>query len=267
MPGQIKGVVFDIDGCLIYGDRTIPGAPELVAELRRQGLKLCFFTNGNMDPARHWAETLTLLGFEAREDEVLTSLMVAADCIAERFPAARVLPVGSATMRSVLKAKGVQTLDWNDGRNAEVVLMGRDLEFSQRKLEIVCEAIWRGARFIATNLDRRLPAGEGFIPETGPMVKAVEWATRRRPLVVGKPSRVAGRAALKLLGVPAESALVVGDNLQQDIRMGKALGMHTALVLTGCTSKEDLQSLPERLRPDVILPDVTHLAGWLDTGV
>ena len=262
---EIKGIIFDIDGCLIYGDRAIPGAVEQIANLRRRGFRMCFFTNGNMDPTERWAEMLTRLGFEVRGSEVLTSLMVAADYVAERFPKSRVLPVGSQTMRSVLVARGIEVVDWADAADAQVVLMGRDPDFSQRKLEMVCSAIWRGARFIVTNLDRSLPFGDGFIPETGPMVKAVEWATRCRPLVVGKPSPVAGRAALRLLTLPAENALVVGDNVQQDVRMGKTLGMKTALVLTGCTPAADVPNLPPQLKPDVVLSDVTHLARWLDT--
>jgi len=42
-------------------------------------------------------------------------------------------------------------------------------------------------------------------------------------------------------------------------------GLHTILVLTGSTRREDVDKVPAEDRPDVILPDVTHIPGWLDS--
>ena len=264
MAKQIAGVIFDIDGCLIRGETAIAGAPEVVRELRRRGVRIAYFTNGNMETLDQWIDRLAGLGFDANRHEIITSVVIAAEYVRARFPTATVLPVGTQALAEILSERNLRLVDWDRADEADVVVMGRDPDFDQRRLRIVCRAIWGGARFIATNLDRRLPVEDCFIPETGPMVKAVAWATGKNPLVVGKPSARAGRVALKLLGLPCDRSLVVGDNVCQDVKMGKLSGMQTALVMSGCTGEEDIARIPRRLKPDVILPDVTHLLRWLD---
>jgi len=129
----------------------------------------------------------------------------------------------------------------------------------------VCQTIWNGADFIVTNMDPKVPTATGFIPATGPMIKAVAYATGKEPLVTGKPSKWAGEMAMKALGVAPEHGAVVGDQLEQDIRMGKEAGLFTIAVLTGATTAEAAAHAPEALRPDLVLPDVNHLPRWLDS--
>ena len=47
--------------------------------------------------------------------------------------------------------------------------------------------------------------------------------------------------------------------------MGKQAGLFTIAVLTGVTTAEAAAAAPEAVRPDVILPDVTHLPAWLES--
>jgi Predicted sugar phosphatases of the HAD superfamily len=47
-----------------------------------------------------------------------------------------------------------------------------------------------------------------------------------------------------------KDVLLIGDRVETDIIAGKSLGCKTGLVLSGITSKEDLEGLPEGLRPD-----------------
>ena len=46
--------------------------------------------------------------------------------------------------------------------------------------------------------------------------------------------------------------------------MGKRVGLRTVLVLSGATRADDLLRRPEDERPDVVLPDITHLPRWPD---
>ena len=257
---EVRGFVFDIDGCLVRGPRAIPGAPEALATLRARGSGIRFFTNDSAKTQAETAERLTAAGVEATAEEVLTSAVVAAAYVARRFPRGRVLIVGAPPLRVALEARGLSVVD---APPADAVVVGRDVDFTYAKLHAACRAIWDGAAFLATNLDRRMPVAGGFVPGTGSLVKAVAWATASRPLVMGKPSVWAGRAAVASLGVPPREVAVVGDQLLQDIRMGKLAGTSTVLVLTGSSTREDVERAPARLRPDAVLADVGHLTEWL----
>lgn len=257
--GEVGGVIFDIDGCLVRGKRPIAGAPETVKSLKAQGIRVVYITNDSSRVPGEIARGLCAMGFEATPDEVITSSLVAASYLKERLPRAKVLPIGTVGLIQALEEQGLALVGPERAGEADVVAMGRDPDFGYAKLEATCRAIWGGARFIATNLDPRVPAENGFRPGTGPMVMAVAYATGKRPLVMGKPSRWAGKLAVRKLGIPEERVIVVGDQLDQDIRLGKGIGAQTALVLTGGSREADLARVPERLRPDLVLPDVTHL--------
>ncbi|MBI2982605.1 MAG: HAD-IIA family hydrolase [Chloroflexi bacterium] len=259
--GPVRGLVFDIDGCVVRGTRPIAGAPEALAELRARGYGIRFFTNDSAKSQAETAQRLTTAGISAAPEEVLTAASVAADYVSERSPRARVLVVGAPPLRAALEARGLSVVD---APPADVVVVGRDVDFTYAKLDAACRAIWGGATFLATNLDRRMPVSDGFVPGTGSLVKAVAWATDHRPLVLGKPSRWAGRAAVASLGVPPRAVVVVGDTLLQDVRMGKLAGTSTVLVLTGSSTRAEVEAATPHARPDAVLPDVSALGAWLE---
>ncbi|MNE60990.1 Ribonucleotide monophosphatase NagD [compost metagenome] len=81
---------------------------------------------------------------------------------------------------------------------------------------------------------------------------------------MGKPSLYYAREALHKLGLAPEQCLMVGDRLETDILMGTGSGMHTALVLTGVSSRTDIERM--QIEPhyvldtlaDIVLPGIIH---------
>jgi 4-nitrophenyl phosphatase len=256
----VRGVVLDLDGCLVKGPDAIPGAAEAVSRIRAGSVAVRYFTNDSSKTPADMARRLTGHGIDARPGEILTSGIVAARYAAREHPGGRVLAIGGPALRETLEEAGLKPVD---DATAEVVVVGRDVDFSYDKLEVACRAIWAGAVFIATNRDRRVPVADGFVPGTGALVSAIAWATNRRPKVMGKPSVLAGRAAIESLGLDPAEVAVVGDSLDQDIRMGRAVGARAVLVLSGASSRGDVARAPERYRPDAVLQDVCALPEWI----
>ncbi|MBC7099940.1 HAD hydrolase-like protein, partial [Candidatus Bipolaricaulota bacterium] len=60
-----------------------------------------------------------------------------------------------------------------------------------------------------------------------------------------------------LLGLPAEKVLMIGDRLDTDIAGAQALGMDTALVLSGVTTPADLARA--KTKPTYIAQDLATL--------
>ncbi len=264
MTRPIEGIILDIDGTVARGRQVLPGALETLAELRRRGIRFAFFTNDNSKPIRAWVERLGDMGIDAEPEEIVTSALVAAEVMAEVHPSSPILAVGDIGLLEALDAKGLDLVDAVDVDRATAVVMGRDPNFDQERLKTVCRAIWNGAEFFATNYDPRLPVAGGFVPATGPMVKAAAYATGIEPIVTGKPSPWSGRMAMRILGVDPGRGLVVGDQLGTDIAMGRNAGMQTVLVLTGTASAADAASAPPEHRPDAIIGGITDLVPWLD---
>ncbi len=260
----IEGIIFDIDGTVARGRQVLPGALETLAELRRRRIRFAFFTNDNSKPVRSWVERLAGMGIDAEPGEIITSALVAAEVMAELHSASPILPVADVGLLEALQAKNLDLVDYNTADRAAAVVMGRDPDFDQERLFSVCQAIWNGAEFFATNYDPKLPVAGGFIPGTGAMVKAVAYATGCEPVVTGKPSPWSGRMAMRILGVAPERGMVVGDQIATDIAMGLNAGMRTVLVLTGTADVRDVEAVSMDERPDAVLKDVGDLIPWID---
>ncbi|PYM12028.1 MAG: haloacid dehalogenase, partial [Candidatus Rokuibacteriota bacterium] len=97
MLADLRGFVFDLDGCVWNGDRLNPGAGELLAALDRDGRRLGFITNNSRATGADVRERLHRLGVTSA-DTVLTPLEIIGETIAERFGFSRVLVIGAAEL-------------------------------------------------------------------------------------------------------------------------------------------------------------------------
>jgi HAD superfamily hydrolase (TIGR01450 family) len=141
------------------------------------------------------------------------------------------------------------------GQTAEFVLIGRDTDFSYIRLALAADAVRGGAAFLSLNKDPVLPIENGgMLPGTGSIVAAVEAASGRTALVLGKPEEPMMRAAADRLG--HGKVLMLGDRLESDIAGAKSIGWDGALVLTGLKVAGELLE-PQ---PDHILTSLQALA-------
>ncbi|MNE90361.1 putative hydrolase YutF [compost metagenome] len=69
--------------------------------------------------------------------------------------------------------------------------------------------------------------------DAGPFVRALEYAAGVRALILGKPSAEFFRGALAELGVDAEAALMIGDDVESDVLGAQRAGLQACLVQTG----------------------------------
>ena len=270
MTQSITGVLFDIDGTILRGARRLPFVCETLQQLRARKIKVCFFTNDNRTPIAPWLGRLRSHGIVVGADEVITSAIVAAEMVAKWCPTGNILVAGDVGLQEALRFHDLHLIDWDSKLSADLVVMGKDPDFDQKRLHIVCQHIWNGAKFVATNNDRKMPVGDGYIPATGAMVQAVAYATGTQPIVTGKPSIHAANVALERMGRSANVALarmgrsakdvaIVGDSLTSDIKLGKTAGMTTILVLTGTHGWDDVHQLSPEDRPDHVINDLSEL--------
>ena len=97
------------------------------------------------------------------------------------------------------------------------------------------------------------------MPDIGGMIAFVKACTGREPdVIIGKPNRYIAEAASVKTGVPLSEIAMVGDRLYTDIAIGKQAGITSILVLSGETSKEDLEG--SEIRPDYIFENLGELA-------
>jgi len=253
-----RGYAFDLDGTIYLGDRLIAGADALVDRLRRRGARVVFVTNKPLDTAADYAAKLSSLGIVAEESDIVTALDSVGRYLDREHPGAAVLPLAEPLVHDWLERRGHRVTD--DPRAANVVLVSFDRTFDYDKLRRGFDAIRHGAVLVGTNPDPYCPTPEGGLPDCGALLAALETATGvAAAAVLGKPSRDMAECFLDRLGVHAAEAVMVGDRLLTDIAMAREVGMRSALVLSGATTKEALRA--SDIVPDHVLLDVTGLSG------
>jgi len=209
----IAGYLLDLDGTVYRVDRLIAGADRAIALLRARGRRLTFLSNKPLASRQDYADRLTRLGVPAREEEVINSSYVMARYLARIAPQAPVYAIGEPPLITELREAGLVISE--DYEQIEYVVVAFDRTFNYQKLNIACQAIRRGAHFVATNPDRTCPVEEGEIPDAAGMIGAVEGVTGKRvELIVGKPSHIMIETAMAQLALPAASVAIVGDRLK-----------------------------------------------------
>lgn len=93
--------------------------------------------------------------------------------------------------------------------------------------------LMRGLPLIAMARNRYFREADGLTLDLGAFVAALEYAGGVEAEVVGKPARPFFHGALHELGVAPADAVVIGDDLRDDIGGAQAAGIPGILVRTG----------------------------------
>lgn len=247
----------DLDGVAYRGPEPIPHAAESLVRARDGGMRLLFATNNASREPEQVAAQLTGLGIPTAPAEVMTAAQAAAALLVELLePGARVLVVGGAGLRTAVRAAGFEIVERADEQPVAVA-QGFAPEVGWRQLAEAAYAIQRGARHVASNLDRTLPNEHGFAPGNGALVGAVQAATGVAPVSAGKPEPAMFRLGAERCG--AARPLVVGDRLDTDLAGARAAGMPGLLVLTGVSGARDAVLAAPHERPSFVGRDLRAL--------
>lgn len=261
---SIRGVVLDIDGTLVRGRQPLIGAVKALKVLCQAGYRLVFCTQENQLSDREITDRLIAVGLPVAEEEVVSAGTVSVEFLSKSHRESPIYVMGSKSLRDRLVQSGMTVLSDEEGENATVVLVGTDPDVNLIRLSAAAEAVRRGAVFYVTNLDRGYPLEDRIIPSAGSLALAVAYTAERRPLVLGKPSQTMAAAVLHRLALPPTSIVVIGDQPAQDVRLGRALGASTILVLSGVTTPDVAKRISSRNQADAVLPSIQELPAWLD---
>lgn len=250
--------LLDLDGTVWNGDLPLEHAAASVVEARSQGMKTVFLTNNAMRTPQQVTDKLNTMDFEAEASMVMTSAMDVIAVMKENGveEGAKVFMIGGSGLRGALEGAGFEIVESADDEPAAVV-QGLAKDVNWEALTEGAFAIQRGARFFATNLDATLPQERGFALGNGSLVRAIQHATRTRPLAAGKPE-----PGIYLRGatmVDAAKPIAVGDRLETDIAGAVSAGIPSMHVLTGVHGAREVVLAQRGQRPSFLALDMRGL--------
>jgi NagD protein len=251
---DIRSWLMDMDGVLVREEVAIPGASEFLTALRGRGTPFMVLTNNSIYTPRDLAARLQASGLEVPEASIWTSALATARFLADQRPGGSAFVIGEAGLTTALHDVGYTLAE----RDPDYVILGETRTYSFERITQAIRLVASGARFIATNPDATGPAPEGPLPATGSVAALVSRATGVAPYFVGKPNPLMMRSALNALDAHSESTAMVGDRMDTDIVAGIEAGLETVLVLTGVTSRAEVNRFP--YCPTRIVESVADLA-------
>ena len=259
----VPAYLFDLDGTLYQGDAAIPGAPELIARLRRAGDPFRFVTNTTSKPRSAIVARLRGYGFVVEENEVFTALLAGAQRARDSgmetlMPL--VTPAACADLAGFQLMGGTMTGRPGGAQGQPDAVLVGDLGtlWSFDLVQQAFAALMNGARLIALSRDRYWMSTTGLTIDCGAFVAALEYASGTASILAGKPSPAFYHAAVQSLALPETAEVVmIGDDLESDVGGAQAAGYQGFLVRTGKFRPEALAA--SRVKPDRILNSITDL--------
>ncbi|TPX65456.1 hypothetical protein SpCBS45565_g05141 [Spizellomyces sp. 'palustris'] len=218
------GVLIDLSGTLHVDKHATPRAVEALKELRSSGVQVRFCTNTTKESVQRLLEKLRNIGFEINREEVFTSLIAARNV------------VRSMGVRPLLLLEPEALEDFSDisTENPNAVVVGLSpSSFHYEKLNEAFRIIQSGNPLIAIHKARYFARPDGLALGPGPFITALEYVTDVKAQVVGKPEPSFFKLALEDMAIPAENAVMIGDDVRDDVAGAMDLGMRGFLVKTG----------------------------------
>lgn len=258
-------LVFDLDGVIYRGETPVPGAIPTLLHLSAAGHRLFFLTNNSTRSRRDYADKLIRMGYPATPAQVMTSAYATGLYLREHgAEGQRVFIIGEHGLAEEMTLAGLAVVPLESDERVDYVVVGLDRSLTFAKLQRAFAEVRGGATFIATNQDPTYPMEEGReIPGGGSMVAALQYALGVAPIAIGKPEPYTLQEILRLAGGRPEEAVMVGDRLDTDIRVGRRVGLTTVLPLTGVTSRAALEQTPPAERPDFVIESLEQLPALL----
>ena len=247
----------DMDGVLVHEEQPVPGAVELLERWVDTSRRFLVLTNNSTYTPRDLAARLARSGLPVPEQNLWTSAMATGAFLKSQPGEKTAFVIGEAGLTTALHDAGFVLTDTGPA----YVVLGETRNYSFEAITTAIRLVNAGARFIVTNPDTTGPSPAGVLPATGAVAAMITAATNRQPYVVGKPNPMMFRSAMNRIEAHSETTAMIGDRMDTDIVAGMEAGLLTVLVLSGVTSRAEIETFP--YRPSIVLDSVADLVPLL----
>lgn len=220
---MIRAVLLDLAGVVYQGEQLLPGAVDAVAALREAGFRLRFLTNTTRMPRRALLQRLKDMGVAVAAEDLFAPAQAARDWLVARRLSPHLL-IHPALLEDFAGVGGAE---------GEAVVVGDAAEgFTFTALNQAFRKLLAGAEFLALANNRSFKDADGELSlDAGAFVAALEYASRRKPTVLGKPAPEFFQAALATTGCDGREAVMVGDDAEADVAGALKAGIGAALLV------------------------------------
>ena len=222
----INGVLLDLSGVLYVDDTAIAGAADSLQRLRQKQLPHCFITNTTRRAPTVIRQSLLNLGFDIAAEDIFTASSAALEYLHQHQ--LKPFTLVHKNLRDEFAA--LHTTD------ANAVLLGDAADdFNYRSLNQAFRILMQNEQIplISMGYNRYFKEADGLSLDLGAFTSALEFASGKQAIIVGKPAADFFLQAVNKLGCEPQQVMMIGDDVESDVNGAIDAGLQACLVRTG----------------------------------
>jgi len=250
---------FDLDGTIYLGDVLFEGVAELIEILKGSNKSFFFLSNNSSKSTSDYLRKLNNMNLDISRENLILSQHPTIDYLKkENYD--RIFLLGTESLKKEFREEGFIITE----SDPEILVLAFDQDLTYERLVKASYLLQTDIPYIATHLDDRCPTEEGYIPDAGGIAALLYKATGRMPRVFGKPNKEMLLFKLQELNISPKDAVIFGDRLYTDIKMGIDSGVTTCCVLSGEITLNMINKSKD-YKPDFIIDGIWELFNELKT--
>jgi len=255
---NIRGILSDIDGTLYFKGTPVKGAIGTIEKLRELDIALLFFTNTDSKSPKTIFKMLQEFGFTIHEEEIFTPIIALKEFLSE-LPDKKLFLVTSKEVEREFQEFYLV----NSDEIPDYVIVGdfRD-NWDVHRLNQAFKYVMQGATLLGTQGNKYFLDNQGEpVIDTGSFVEMIAHAANIVPKIFGKPSVEYFFQALERIHLKAEDTIVIGDDIESDIKGAIIAGIRGFLVKTG--KGQFYQPSKATIKPYMVIESFTSILEYL----
>ena len=228
MHKNILPILIDFDGVLRVDGKPSEYLSDFLDFLFKTKWPACIISNSTLISGKDMHQFFKSNMIECKI-EILTSADATSLYVKQRYKKAAVYCADSikGLFDDVLNYKTPEAVVIGDiGKRWNYEIMNEIFKF-----------VYSGADLIAMHKNKfwKKP-GEGLLLDAGAFIDGIEYSTGKKAILIGKPSPLYFQSGLEILGYNShQNFIMLGDDLETDIKGANDLGAKTILIYTGKT--------------------------------
>ena len=241
-----KVFFFDLDGTIYLGNKLFDRVFEIIKRLKEENRYFFFLSNNSSKSTSDYLKKLKNLKLNVTRENIILSQHPTIDYL-KKQNYTRIFLLGTQSLKEEFTQEGFELTE----EDPEILVLAFDQELTYERLVKASFFLQNNIPYIATHPDDRCPTEKGYIPDAGGIAALLHKTTGRMPKVFGKPNEEMLLFKLQQLEISPKDAVIFGDRLYTDIKMGLKAQVSTCCVLSGETSLDMIKK--SEYKPDYVI--------------
>ena len=249
---SFRGILLDLEGVLYVGEKLVEGSIKTINYLKSQNIKIKYLTNTTTTSRNMIMEKLNKFNLITVESDIFSPVI-----------AAKKLLIKKGISNIYLLANKSLEKDFEgfnfDEKNPEAVILG-DIykEFDWECLNKIFQLIINNETIIiGLHKNKYCRRGDSLTLDLGPFVQALEYASSKKAIIIGKPESNFFNLAIQDMELTNQQVVMIGDDIYADISGAKNNNIFAIQVKTGKYQKTDESN--SYVQPDLRINSIADL--------